>query len=103
MSPFRRLQSRYIGRLPEGKKQSLKQQIRQELDHLLSQNPDLKLVVTADGAKDNWTFSKSLNPDVEALDFWHALMPLLGPMKRPPNGLRASAIFFATIPRVSAK
>ena len=43
-----RLQSRYIGRLPEGKKQSLKQQIRQELDHLLSQNPDLKLVVTAD-------------------------------------------------------
>ena len=30
-------------------------------------------------------------------------MPLLGPMKRPPNGLRASAIFFATIPRVSAR
>ena len=29
---------------------------------------------------------------------------LLGPMKRPvPNGLRPSAIFFATIPRVSAK
>ena len=71
-----RLQSRYIGRLPEGKKQSLKTQIRQELDHLLSQNPDLKLVVTADGAKDNWTFSKSLNPDKEALDFWHAIEKL---------------------------
>ena len=71
-----RLQSRYIGRLPEGKKQSLKQQIRQELDHLLSQSPDLKLVVTADGAKDNWTFSKSLNPDKEALDFWHAIEKL---------------------------
>ena len=42
------------------------------MDHLRSQNPDLKLVVTADGAKDNWTFSKSLNPDVEVLDFWHA-------------------------------
>ena len=66
-----RLQSRYIGRLPEGKKESLKSQIRKEVDHLRSQNPDLKLVVTADGAKDNWTFSKSLNPDVEALDFWH--------------------------------
>ena len=46
-----RLQSRYIGRLPEGKKQSFKTQIRQELDHLLSQNPDLKLVVTADGER----------------------------------------------------
>ena len=67
-----RLQSRYIGRLPKGKKGSLKSQIRKELDHLRSQNPDLKLVVTADGAKDNWTFSKSLNPDVEVLDFWHA-------------------------------
>ena len=28
-------------------------------------------MVTADGAKDNWTFSESLNPDVEVLDFWH--------------------------------
>ena len=71
-----RLQSRYIGRLPEGKKQSLKTQIRQELDHLLSQNPDLKLVVTADGEWGNWTFSKSLNSDVEVLDFWHAIEKL---------------------------
>ena len=71
-----RLQSRYIGRLPEGKKESLKSQIRKEVNHLRSQNPDLKLVVTADGAKDNWTFSKSLNPDVEALDFWHAIEKL---------------------------
>ena len=29
-------------------------------------------MVTADGAKDNWTFSKSLTPDVEVLDFSHA-------------------------------
>ena len=71
-----RLQSRYIGRLPEGKKQSLKTQIRQELDHLLSQNPDLKLVVTADGEWGNWMFSKSLDPDVEVLDFWHAIEKL---------------------------
>ena len=71
-----RLQSRYIGRLPEGKKQSLKTQIRQELDHLRSQDPDLKLVVTADGEKGNWTFSETLNPDVEVLDFWHAIEKL---------------------------
>ena len=67
-----RLQSRYTGRLPEEKKQSLKAQIREEVNHLRSQKPDLKLVVTADGEKGNWILSKSLNPDVEVLDFWHA-------------------------------
>ena len=67
-----KLQGRYFGRLPEHKKQSLKTQLRKEWNHLRTQNPDLKLVVTADGAKDNWTFSISLNPDVEVLDFWHA-------------------------------
>ena len=68
-----RLQSRYIGRLPEGKKKSLKTQIRQEVNHLQSQNPGLKLVVTGDGEKGNWKFSKSLNPDVEVLDIWHTI------------------------------
>ena len=29
-------------------------------------------MATAIGVEDNWTFSKSLNPDVEVLDFWHA-------------------------------
>ena len=67
-----KLWTRYFDRLPEGKKQSLKTLIRQEVDHLLGQNPDLELVVTADGEKGNWTFSKSLNPDVEVLDYWHA-------------------------------
>ena len=71
-----RLLSRYIGRLPEGKKKILKTQIRQELDHLRSQNRDLKLVVTADGEKGNWTFSETLDPDVEVLDFWHAIEKL---------------------------
>ena len=42
------------------------------MSHILGHNPDLKLVATADGAKDNWTFLKSLNPEVEVLDFWHA-------------------------------
>ena len=67
-----RLLSRYIGRLPEGKKQSLKEQLRQEVMYILGQNPDLNLVVCGDGEKGNWTFSESLNPDVEVLDFWHA-------------------------------
>ena len=78
------------------------------MNHLPNQNPDLKLVLCADGAKDNWTFSKSLNLDAQMLDFWHAAEdikvaaePLMDPMKWPvPNGLKPSAIFFATIPRV---
>ena len=68
-----RLLSRYISRLPEGKRARLKTQIREEVNHLRSQKPDLKLVVTADGERGNWTFSESLNPDVEVLDFWHAI------------------------------
>ena len=67
-----KLWTRYIGRLPEGKKQNLKTLVRQEAVHLLVQGPDLERVVTADGEKSNWTFSKSVNPDVEVLDFWHA-------------------------------
>ena len=67
-----KLQSRYLGRLPEKGKLTLKEQLRQEVSHIRSQNPDLKLVATADGAKDNWTFLKSLNPDLTVLDFWHA-------------------------------
>ena len=66
------MSSYFFGRLPEENKQSLKTLVRQEMDHLLLQNPDLKLVVSMDGEKDNWTFSKSLNPDVEVFDFWHA-------------------------------
>ena len=93
------------------RKNSLNTQIRQELDHLRSQNPDLKLVVTADGEWGNWTFSKSLNPDVEVLDFWHAIekrkvaadAAFGSDEKASTNGLRPSAIFFATIPRVSTK
>ena len=67
-----RLWSRYFGRLPEEGKHSLKAQLSNEVFHWLAREPDLKLVVSADGAKDNWRFSESLKPDVEVLDFWHA-------------------------------
>ena len=33
-------------------------------------------MVTADGEWGNWTFSETLNPDVEVLDFWHAIEKL---------------------------
>ena len=66
------LRSHLFGRLPEEGKHSLKAQLSKEVFHWLGQKPDLKLVVCADGAKDNWVFSESLKPDVEVLDFWHA-------------------------------
>ncbi len=67
-----KLQSRFFGRLPEEGKHSLKAQLRNEVFYWLARKPDLKLVISADGAKDNWAFSESLKPDVEVLDFWHA-------------------------------
>ena len=66
------LDRKYFGRLPEAGKQGLKSQIRDQIFHWLKQNPDLKLIVNADGAKDNWTFAESMNPDQQVTDFWHA-------------------------------
>ena len=88
-----KLWTRYIGRLPEGKKQNLKTLVRQEAVHLLVQDPDLELVVTADGEKGNWTFSKSVNPDVEVLDFWYAAEHLM----------RAADVAFGSDEKASTK
>ena len=63
------LDRKYFGRLPEAGKQGLKSQIRDQVFHWLKQNPNLKLVVSADGAKDNWTFAESMNPDEQVTDF----------------------------------
>ena len=38
----------------------------------MRQKPDLKLIVSADGAKDNWTFAESMKSDEQVTDFWHA-------------------------------
>ena len=70
------LQSVCLGRLPETGKTSLKAQLSRQLFHWLAQRPDLKLVVIADGARDNWTFLDALEPDVTVLDAWHAVQHL---------------------------
>jgi len=67
-----KLRSSLFGRLPEQGKLCLKAQVSKEVFHWLARKPDMKLVVSADGAKDNWAFAESLKPDVEVLDFWHA-------------------------------
>jgi len=62
-----------IGRMPEHKKETLKQILDQELSFVLKQRPTLKLVKIADGAKDNWEFLASALPSgTEVLDFYHA-------------------------------
>ena len=44
-----------------------------EVEAVLGQRPDLRLVKIADGAKDNWTFLSGVLPQgVELIDFYHA-------------------------------
>jgi hypothetical protein len=68
-----RLQTRKLARMPEPKKKSLKRQLQAEVEHILKQQPDLRLVAIADGAKDNWTFLDRAFPNATAVvDFFHA-------------------------------
>ena len=50
--------------------------MKAEVSYWIGRKPDLKLAVVADGAKDNWTFLESLQPDVILVDFWHAAQHL---------------------------
>jgi hypothetical protein len=61
-----------MGRMPEKSKATLKEMLRQELDHALAQRPDLTVVKLADGAKDNWSYLRELRGSIETLDFYHA-------------------------------
>jgi hypothetical protein len=69
-----RLGTRYLGRMPEPNKATLKQMIDDELTDVLTERPDLTLVGIADGAKDNWTYLETLRVDdaLLVLDFYHA-------------------------------
>ena len=68
------------GRMPEGKKASLQQQLYAEVASIVAIRPDLVRVHLADGAKDNWRLldeiEQMLNlPSqtcVKILDFYHA-------------------------------
>lgn len=68
-----RLSTIRMGRMPESKKETLKQSIKNHLNKVLEQKPDLTLVKVADGAKDNWTYLSSELPEGhEIIDFYHA-------------------------------
>lgn len=68
-----RISTIQFGRMPEHKKRTLKAMLTAELDRVLTQRPDLKLVKLADGARDNWNYlCNELPPGVELIDFYHA-------------------------------
>jgi hypothetical protein len=75
-----RLKTVRFARMPEAKKETLKQQLRAELATLYASRPDLKLVCLADGFDDNWEFLSQLSPRFahgkrrnEAIDIFHVL------------------------------
>jgi len=76
----KRVQTLRYGRMPEGKKASLQQQLYAEVASVVAIRPDLVRVHLADGAKDNWRLldeiEQMLNlPSqtcVKILDFYHA-------------------------------
>jgi len=61
--------------MPESKKKTLKSELSQTIEQILTQKSDLTLVKLADGARDNWRYlGDQLRPTegVEILDFFHA-------------------------------
>jgi hypothetical protein len=75
-----RLQTVRYGRMPEHKKATLQQQLAAEGSGVLTIRPDLKRVLLADGAKDNWRLLAEVDqacgrppqPSIEIVDFYHA-------------------------------
>lgn len=66
-----RLATRRYARMPEEDKATTKSWLRNELVHLRTARPDLKVLAIADGAANNWSFLSSLGADHELVDFYH--------------------------------
>ena len=61
-----------FGRGPERKKLSLKETLRKDLAHVLTQHPELRLAKITDAGGDNWEYLATLPEGPEILDFFHA-------------------------------
>jgi hypothetical protein len=64
-----------FARMPQKGKETLKAQLRDELDAILAKRPDLRVVKIADGVTDNWAYLSLLpggRGSEQVLDFWHA-------------------------------
>ncbi len=76
------LGTRYFSRMPEHKKKTLKSQLTQALEQVLTKRPSLEVIKIADGAKDNWTYLEDTLPQGESvLDFYHASEHLFAAME----------------------
>lgn len=65
--------------MPQAKKATLTQQLRAEVQGILSVCPDLVVVKLADGAKENWRFLRTVEgKGPEVVDFYHACEHLKG-------------------------
>ena len=63
--------------MPETRKSTLKQQLADELAHVLELRPDLRVCAVADAAADNWAFLSQYAPEeFQAMDCWHACQHL---------------------------
>jgi hypothetical protein len=60
-------------RMPERKKVTLKEELREELRSIFNVRPDLTLVLLADGAEDNWDFLDALAAEVGATEYRSAV------------------------------
>jgi len=68
-----------FGRGPESKKLALKETLRKDLVHVLSQAPHLRLAKITDAGGDNWEYTATLPDGPEILDFFHAtIRPKIG-------------------------
>lgn len=89
------LLTRYLARMPEFKKKTLKQQLAGHIETIISKRPDLAIVKVADGARDNWTF---LDSQIEygecVLDFYHAAQHLHCAFELI-HGNKTPALFFS--------
>ena len=72
-----RLQTLYVGEMPEARKATLKQQLTDELAHVLERRPDLRVCAVADAAADNWAFLSQYAPEeFQVVDYWHCAQHL---------------------------
>ena len=62
----KRLDTLYMGRMPEPKKAALKNPLSAELEAALGRRPDLHVVKVADGARDNWSYLDARYGDNDA-------------------------------------
>ena len=72
-----RLNTLYLGQMPEARKATLKEQLATELAHVLNLRPDLRVTAVADAAADNWPFLSQYAPaEFQLIDCWHACQHL---------------------------